>query len=306
MASLSEKTIAKGLLSDKSLSFLTQPTIVKGYLLVIITALLWSVSGPIAKLAYEHGATPAETGFWRAGFGALFFWLHALRSGEYRIAGNDIARLLLFGALCIAAINYFFMNSVRLAGAGMATVLLYTAPIYVAIMSRFFFKEHLSGVKKFAIVLGFAGVACISLSEGAATSGLMSMGVIFGLLAGAAYSVQYIVSKIFLSRYSGVSVYCYGFLGAMITLFPFVSFTGISLTGWLAMLAVGFFSTYLAYCAYGLALKILPATKAVVAANVDPLFAALVAWMWWGEVLPPVAFAGAACVIAAVFLMARE
>lgn len=285
---------------------LSKNIIVKGYLLVLLTALLWSISGPIAKLAYEHGATPAETGFWRAGFGALFFWLHALRTGEYRIARPDIAKLLLFGALCIASMNYCFMRSVRLSGAGMATVLLYTAPIYVAVMSRFFFKERLNTLKKFAIALAFAGVACISLSEGSATSGHMSGGILFGLLAGLAYSVQYIVSKIFLGRYSGVSVYCYGFLGAMITLFPFVSFAGVSPTGWLAMLAVGFFSTYLAYRAYGLALTILPATKAAVAANADPLFAALVAWIWWGEVLPPVAFAGGACVIAAVFLMARE
>ena len=280
--------------------------VVKGYLLVLLTALLWSISGPIAKLAYEHGATPAETGFWRAGFGALFFWLHALRTGEYRIAKSDIPKLLLFGALCIAAMNYAFMRSVRLSGAGMATVLLYTAPMYVAVMSWFFFKERLNRLKKFAIVLAFAGVVCISMSEGQAASGYMSQGILFGLLAGLAYSVQYIVTKIFLGRYSGVSVYCYGFLGAMITLFPFVSFTGVSPTGWLAMLAVGFFSTYLAYRAYGLALAILPATKAAVAANADPLFAALVAWIWWGEVLPPVAFAGGACVIAAVFLMARE
>lgn len=285
---------------------LSRKTVVKGYLLVLLTALLWSVSGPVAKLAYEHGATPAETGFWRAGFGALFFWLHALRTGEYRIARNDIPRLLLFGALCIAAMNYSFMRSVRLSGAGMATVLLYTAPMYVAVMSWFFFKERLNALKKFAIVLAFAGVVCISMSEGRATSGHMSQGILFGLLAGLAYSVQYIVSKIFLGRYSGVSVYCYGFLGAMVTLFPFVSFTGVSPTGWLAMLAVGFFSTYLAYRAYGLALAILPATKAAVAANADPLFAALAAWIWWGEVLPPAAFAGGACVVAAVFLMARE
>lgn len=278
----------------------------QGYLLVILAALLWSISGPIAKLAYEHGATPAEAGFWRAGFGALFFWLHALRNGDYHVARSDILKLLLFGALCIAAMNYCFMHSVRQAGAGMATVLLYTSPIYVAAMSRFFFKERLSNLKKFAIVLAFAGVACISLSGGSAASGRMPASMAFGLLAGLAYSVQYIVSKIFLGRYSGISIYCYGFLGAMATLLPFISFTGISLTGWLALLAVGFFSTYVAYCAYGLALKILPATKAAVAANVDPLFAALVAWIWWGEVLPPMAFAGGACVVAAVFFMARE
>lgn len=288
------------------MSSLSRKIIVQGYLLVILAALLWSVSGPIAKLAYEHGATPAETSFWRVGFGALFFWLHALHSGEYVIARNDIVKLLLFGALCIAVINYCFMQSVCQVGAGMATVLLYTSPMYVAVMSWIFFKEHLSGVKKFALVLAFAGVICISLNGKSATSELLPAGVLFGLSAGLTYSIQYIVSKIFLARHSSVSVYCYGFLGAMVMLSPFVSFTGISLTGWFAMLAVGFFSTYLAYRAYGLALKILPATKAALAANVDPLFAALVAWIWWGEVMPPMAFAGGACVIASVFLMARE
>ncbi len=280
-------------------------TALHGYLLVVITALLWSVSGPIAKLAYAHGATPAETGFWRAGFAAIFYWLHALRTGEYRIAKADMGKLVLFGALCISALNFAFMQSVRHAGAGMATLLLYTAPASVAVMSYFLFKERLTTVKKIAIAVAFAGVGLISL-EGQAGTSLETVGILFGLLAGLAYSVQYIVAKCFLQRYSGISIYCYGFLGAALVLFPFASFGGISPIGWLAMLAVGFFSTYLAYLSYSLALQILPATKAAVAANVDPLFAALVAWVWWGEVFPPTAFVGGACIIAAVFLMARE
>lgn len=288
------------------MSSATQVNIAKGYLLLVVTALLWSGSGPISKLAYEHGATPAETGFWRAGFAALFFGLHALRTDQYRIDKKDMIKILLFGALCIAAMNYSFMQSVHLTGAGMATMLLYMAPICVAVMSYFFFKEQLSGFKKFAVVLGFTGVACICLSEGSSMPKQMSTGILFGLLAGLAYAIQYIVSKIFLNRYSGVSIYFYGFLGALITLFPFVTFSGISLTGWLAMLAVGFFNTYLAYCTYGLALKILPATKAAVVANVDPLFAALIAWFWWGEVFPPMAVAGGVCILTAVVVMARE
>ncbi len=284
----------------------SQKAVVRGYLLVVLAALLWSFCGPIAKLAYAHGAGPAETGFWRTAFAALFFWLHALRKQDYRIALADRGTLLLFGALSIAAMNYCFMQSVRESGVGMAAVLLYTAPLCVAIMSRFVFKERLHGLKVFAIALGFAGVACISLSEGFAQSGALSTGIAFGLAAGLAYSVQYIVAKLFLSRYSGVTIYCYGFSGAMIALFPFISFTAISPTGWLAMLALGFFSTYLAYLAYTLALSVLPPTKAVVAANAEPLFAALLAWIWWGELLPPLAFAGGACIIAAVFLMARE
>lgn len=283
------------------LSFLNKNRI-EGYLFVLTAAFFWSISGPIAKLAYEHGATAIDAAFGRVAFGALFFGIHAAFTRKYKISIYEAVKLILFGSCCIALINYCFMQAVKIIGAGVATVLMYTAPIYVVIFSYFIFKESITFRKIISIVIAFIGVILISLFTGSEAT--LNGGVFFGLFAGLFYSIQYITVKIFLTRHDPITIFLYGFIGATLPFLPFTSLSEVAAIGWFSFILIGLLSTYAAYIAYGYALKYLSATKAAVTANIDPLFTALIAWFWWGEIFPLLAIVGGLLIIIAVINIA--
>lgn len=82
-------------------------------------------------------------------------------------------------------------------------------------------------------------------------------------------------------------------------LLPFVQFVPKSGNTWLTLGSVAVFCTYFAYLAYSAGLRGLPATRASVIASLEPVVAALLAALLFGERLLALALVGAALVIGA-------
>jgi DME family drug/metabolite transporter len=64
--------------------------------------------------------------------------------------------------------------------------------------------------------------------------------------------------------------------------------------------------TFLALQVYSAGLKRIAATSAVTVATLEPVVAALLAYLVWGEALGALGYFGAALVLAGVLVMARE
>jgi DME family drug/metabolite transporter len=69
---------------------------------------------------------------------------------------------------------------------------------------------------------------------------------------------------------------------------------------------IGFFSTYLAYALYAAGLRRLEATRASVVATLEPVLAAVFAYLWWGERFSAGGYLGAGLVLLAVYLVIRR
>ena len=72
---------------------------------------------------------------------------------------------------------------------------------------------------------------------------------------------------------------------------------------WLSLWGLALLCTYFAYFAYSAGLRHLPATRASVIASLEPVVAALLAALLFGERLSPLALGGAALVIGAALLL---
>jgi drug/metabolite transporter (DMT)-like permease len=191
-------------------------------------------------------------------------------------------------------------------------VLLYTAPAWVALLSRLFFGELFTRGKLIAVVMSLAGVACISLSggeaSGMASSGLFGgkaglVGIAFGLLAGFLYSTHFIFSKNYLTRYTTHTLYGYCMFFGALALLPFIHFADKGAADWLVLLFLGFVSTYGAYLFYCAGLRRLAPTRAAVLATLEPMVATFAAWWLWGERFTAVGWMGAALIIGAVLCL---
>ena len=121
------------------------------------------------------------------------------------------------------------------------------------------------------------------------------MGIPFGLLSGFSYALYYLFGKVFLPRYATPTLFTYLLPVGALGLLPFLDFHPLSPV---ALGAVGFlalFSTYEAYLAYYAGLRRMPAT-------LEPVVAAGVAYLWWGERLSPLGYLGAGLILLAVLL----
>lgn len=72
---------------------------------------------------------------------------------------------------------------------------------------------------------------------------------------------------------------------------------------WAAVLFLTVCSTYLAYLAYSAGLRRLEATRAAVVATMEPVVAAVVSYLVWGERLGPLGVLGAALILLGVGIL---
>jgi drug/metabolite transporter (DMT)-like permease len=282
----------------------------KGFLYIICAGVLWGFVGPLSKIAFQEGVSPLEVAFWRAFLAWLFFGLHASVTKEVRVNPRDVPAIVIFGLTGVAFFYGSYQLAVHKGGAALASMLLYTAPAWVALLSRLFFKEAMTSVKIAATVLTIFGV--IGVSTGAAGesvySGIQvsSAAVVFGLLSGFFYSLYYIFGKRFSANYTSPNLFLYMLPIGALCLLPAVSFSHKTITAWIAIGGLAFFSTYVAYYCYYLALKYLEPSRAAITATIEPIVATIVAHVLWKESFSLAGYAGAALILTAVILIVRD
>lgn len=281
----------------------------KGYGYIFAAAALWGLIGPFAKLAFQEGVAPLEVAFWRAVLAWLCFGAQALWQRQVRVAVADLPALGLFSLTGVFLFYGSYQLAVQKGGAALASVLLYTAPAWVALMAGFFFKEKMTPIKIMALAATLMGVALVSLGPGGAiggASGQVAAAVFFGLVAGFCYSLYYIFGKHFGAKYPAATVFFYILPMGAACLLPWVPFAPKSWTAWWALVWLAVFSTYGAYHCYYAGLKHLEAGRAAIAATLEPVVAAVVAFFWWGEFFSLAGYIGSGLILTAVILMVSD
>ena len=274
-----------------------------GYCLAALAALFWAFLGPLGRICMADGLSPQETAFWRAVFGALFFWLYAVPKGLVRVPPRTALVFAAFGCIGVSGFFSAYFLAVDKAGAALASVLLYTAPAWVALLSRLFLREPFTGPKLLALILALAGAVLACLSGGGLPQGASPLGIAAGIASGFCYSLHYIFGAHYLKRYSPITLYCWCLPAGALLLLPFIRFSAKSPAAWATLVMLGFFCTYAAYWSYCEGLKRLPPTVVAVVATLEPILAALVAWWWWGELFSLQGWAGACLILFAVLLV---
>jgi DME family drug/metabolite transporter len=214
--------------------------------------------------------------------------------------------MLIFAVTGVTLFYASYQFAVQKGGAALAAVLLYTAPAWVAIMSRVFFKERMNPAKITALAATLIGVAAISLGGDNIMLTTTPMAVVWGLLAGFSYSLYYIFGKYFQGRYSAPNLFFYILPLGAAGLFPWVTFTDKTLTAWLCLFSLSFLSTYGAYFCYYAGLKYLEPTQAAISATMEPVIAAAVAYLWWGEYFSLQGYLGSILILGSVVLMIMD
>jgi DME family drug/metabolite transporter len=258
--------------------------------------------GPFSRLAFSEGIAPLEVAFWRAVLAWGFFAAHAAVTKSVRMRVGDVPLVVLFAITGVTLFYGTYQIAVRSGGAALAAVLLYTAPACVALIARFAFRERMTPLKSAALVLTLAGVALVARGGGG-TIQITAKAVLFGLSAGFCYSLYYIFGKHFAPRYSSPNLFLYLLPIGAVTLAPWVEFSSKSPAAWGALICIAALSTYGAYFFYYQGLFHLEASRAAIVATLEPVVAAVVAYIWWGEAFGVTGYLGTALILTAVLMM---
>ena len=283
-----------------------------GYAYIAGAALLWATIGPAARFALRAGVTSLELSFWRAAIAGVLFAIHAAARGRVRIARRDLPAVMGFALLGVTFLYWSYFRAVELGGAALAAILLYTAPAWVAIAATIWLGERLTMRKSAAITLTLAGISLVALgggesaSHGADAPRAHGAALAWGLLSGLAYAGYYLFGKRYFGRYDASTLFAYALPVGALLLLPAVRFAPKSAAEWLVLVFLAVVPTYLAYLLYSLGLARVEATRAATVATLEPVAAAVLAYVVWGEALRGPGYVGAALVLIGVLLVATE
>lgn len=278
-----------------------------GYMLVALAAVLWALLGVFSKRLLEAGISPFEIAFLRATFGGLLFVLHALFTGTLRLQRRSDA--LAFVAFSLFGVTLFFTSlnmAIDLGGVSLAFILLYTAPAFVAVLAALLLGERLTPSKAVLVLISIVGVALVARAGGGGVN-VTAASITWGLVAGLSYSTYYLFGKWVLQRYEPATIYAFILPLGALSLLPLVPFDSVRLATpalWLDVALMAGLSTYVAYLVYYLGLKRVEASRAVLVATIEPVIAAALAAMLFGERLGTWGLLGALLVLVAAVLSA--
>jgi DME family drug/metabolite transporter len=276
----------------------------KGYAFIISAAAFWGLTGIFSSFAFSQGVGPMEVAFWRAVLTWFCFSPQAFIRKETSIDKKDFPLFVVFALFGISLFYISYQFAVKTAGTAFASVLLYTAPAWVVVCSYFIYKEKLTLIKSIAVGLVIAGVFLISKTGGntQSTTSIGMLAILSGLTSGFCYSLYYTIGKYFSTKYSSATLFLWVLPIGALGILPFVNFVDKTPLAWGALISVAFISTFLANFCYYQGLKYLEAGKASIVATMEPVVAALTAYIFLGEYFTVTGYLGAILILFAVIL----
>ncbi len=282
-----------------------------GIILIILAGCFWGSMGIFVRKLGTYGFSAIQIVSIRISLAALIFSLVLLikdRRG-FRISIKDIPLFLGLGFGSILFFTVCYFTAITMMSLSTAAILLYTSPVWIMLMSIFFFHEKLDRRKLIALLLAFGGCVLVS---GISGEGMTVTGLLIGLGSGIGYGLYSILGKIALRKYSSYTVTTYTFIfataGSWIISQPADMIGKFSLASDFGFLIVLCFLTALItavipFLSYTIGLESVEASKAGIIATIEPMVATLIGILVFSEKLTFMSGAGILLILAAVVIL---
>jgi drug/metabolite transporter (DMT)-like permease len=242
------------------------------------------------------------------------------RPANLRTNRREVLFLAVFGILGLAFVQLFYFVGIQRLDIGIALVINYLAPVFVALWARFFVHEPVRKRLWLAIALCLLGLSLVVELWGGSSS-LDSVGVLACLATALAYAGYVLMAERSLAGgRDAYSLLAWGFTFAALfwaVLQPWWSlpvelvdgsasllgrFEDVEAPVWILLAYIVVLGTVVPFILLVSALHHVPATRVTIVAMLEPVLAAIVAWVWLGEELAAVQIVGGLIVLVGVIL----
>ncbi|MFG2142341.1 DMT family transporter [Streptomyces sp. NPDC048650] len=192
--------------------------------------------------------------------------------------------------------------------AGTASLLIAVAPVFSVLLAAAFLGERITWLKAVGSVVAITGAAVIAVAGGHAEYTASAWVV---LAAAVVQGVYHFATKPLLARYTGLEVACYAMWAGTLFLLPLLprmahGFATASTASLASTIYLGLFPSAVGFVVWGYAVARLSIASSTAALYLVPPVALVVAYVWLGEVPPPLALVGGVLGITGVALINRR
>lgn len=294
-----------------------------GLALVSVAAVSWGTTGSVMTLLARDGtSSPLLVGWARMAAAApcllLATWLAhpglpragSERPRNPRPALDGMKTAMLGVAMAAYQLCYFW--AVPRTGVALTALLaICSAPIMITVGAALALKERPTRATLIALSLAVGGTAMVLAGPHAAGGRPRDFwaGAIAAIGAGLSYAVYAVTAKGLLHRVAPLPLAAVTFSLAALLLTPALALERDAAAqlaaGWPLLVYLGVVPTAAAYVVFGAGLRRVPATAAGIATLLEPLTAAALGVVVFGERLGAVGWIGAALLLSALALLTR-
>jgi DME family drug/metabolite transporter len=281
-----------------------------GYACALGAGSIWGTTGPLSTALYAQGGTLTGIGFWRLVLGIVGILAFGVMQRDFfRIDLRGWLLVGLGGGVLVALFEVAYQFAISGAGVAGAAALLYTAPVLVAVLAVPLLGEHLTPMRLVLALVVMAGAALAVLGgsrEGVTVATTLRAGVVGGGLAALSYAGTTLLARYAVPRYGPMRVLFLEILGGIGVLGVVLPLAGHAPAppptsgAWLytALLAAG--TVVAANVLFFNAAKRIDAAPTAVAATIEPVVGALLAFTLFAQRLTPLGWIGLLMVVGGV------
>jgi drug/metabolite transporter (DMT)-like permease len=282
---------------------------------LVLTAIFWGGTFVAARLVAQD-VGPFSASFLRFFTASLFLIvIIIMKEGRFpRLRRHQVIPAVLLGMTGVFAHNVFFFYGMQTIAAGRASLIVATNPIFISLLSALFFRQRLDAKKVAGIFLCLTG-ATIVISRGDPLSiltGGVGRGDVYLLGCVASWVAYSLIGKVIMKDFSPLAAVTYScIIGAAALLVPAYLEGLPGLIGnfypadWIGILYLGFFGTVLGFFWYYEGIRAIGPSRASVFINFVPVCGVFFGWLMLDEAVNLSLLAGAALVMAGVYLTNR-
>ncbi len=278
--------------------------------------LLFSINGTVSKWVLTHGFNAARLAEIRVTGAFIILIVLALvwARSDLRLSKREILPMLGYGIVGIAMTQYLYFVAIERLPIGIALVIEFTSPVMVALYARFVQHHQVKALVWWALALTMVGLVLVTEAWNGFTLDLIGVLAAFG--AAVALCVYFIGGEYYVARRQPLATAALS-MGAASLLwfavlpwfrFPFHSMTGTvpvgssSVAVWVPVLSIIVLGTAVPFMLEFIALRRVSARQAAIVGTLEPVVAALIAFLVLGEVLSWAQAIGGLIVLTGVIL----
>ncbi|APH67446.1 putative inner membrane transporter YedA [Bacillus subtilis] len=247
---------------------------------------LWASAFPGIRAGLE-GYTPEHLALFRLLIGSMALLLFAVLTQMRLPDMKDIPAIFLLGFLGFALYHILLNIGEKTVSAGVASLLVTTAPIFSAMLSRLFFREHFGFTKWIGSMISLLGVSLIAFGSGDYTYSMK--GILFILLAAFSESIYFVFQPRYIKKYGFIRFVTFSIWGGTIPMLIFLPGLGgeminASMNSTLSIVYLGLLPTIVPYFALAYVTSLVGSSEATLSLYATPALALLISWLWIGEI----------------------